>query len=99
MYASTGRKASMLAASERSRGFLEACEGARTPALMTLVAAPLTPREREIATLAGGGMTSLEIARRLVISARTVETHLQHAYAKLGVASRADLATVLSLPR
>ncbi|TMK47285.1 MAG: helix-turn-helix transcriptional regulator, partial [Actinobacteria bacterium] len=44
-------------------------------------------------------MTSLEIARRLVISARTVETHLQRAYAKLGVASRADLAAVLSLPR
>jgi DNA-binding CsgD family transcriptional regulator len=59
------------------------------------VAAPLTPREREIATLAAGGMTSLEIARRLVISARTVETHLQRAYAKLGVASRADLASVL----
>jgi len=44
-------------------------------------------------------MTSLEIARRLVISARTVETHLQRAYAKLGVASRSDLATVLGLPR
>jgi len=99
VHASHGKKASMLAASARGRRFLEACERARTPALLTLVAAPLTPREREIATLAGGGMTSLEIARRLVISARTVETHLQRAYAKLGVASRSDLATVLSLPR
>ena len=98
-HASHGKKASMLAASARGRRFLEVCEGARTPALLTLVAAPLTPREREIATLAGGGMTSLEIARRLVISARTVETHLQRAYAKLGVASRSDLATVLGLPR
>jgi DNA-binding CsgD family transcriptional regulator len=95
VHAANGKKASMLAASARGRRFLEACERARTPALTTLVAAPLTPREREIATLAAGGMTSLEIARRLVISARTVETHLQRAYAKLGVASRADLASVL----
>jgi DNA-binding CsgD family transcriptional regulator len=56
---------------------LETCERARTPSLAALVAAPLTPREREVATLAGGGMSNLEIAQRLVISARTVETHLQ----------------------
>jgi ATP/maltotriose-dependent transcriptional regulator MalT len=99
VHASVGKKASMLAASARGRRFLDACERACTPALLTLVAAPLTAREREIGTLAAGGMTSLEIARRLVISARTVETHLQRAYAKLGVASRSDLATVLSLPR
>jgi DNA-binding CsgD family transcriptional regulator len=99
VHASVGKKASMLAASARGRRFLEACERAHTPALLTLVAAPLTPREREIAALAGRGITSFEIARRLVISARTVETHLQRVYAKLGVASRADLATVLSLPR
>jgi DNA-binding CsgD family transcriptional regulator len=99
VHSSKGKKSSMLAASARGRRFLDACEHAHTPALLTLVAAPLTPREREIATLAGGGITSFEIARRLVISARTVETHLQRVYAKLGVASRSDLATVLNLPR
>ena len=87
----------LTAASARAHRFFEACEGARTPALSSPVAVPLTPREREVATLAGGGFTSVEIARRLVLSVRTVETHLQRAYAKLGVGSRAELASVLGL--
>ncbi len=59
-------------------------------------AAELTPREREIALLAGGGASSREIAGRLVISVRTVDNHLHSAYRKLGVTHRQDLARVLS---
>lgn len=69
------------------------CEGACTPALgLADEAAPLTPREQEVAALASAGLTSPEIAARLVLSERTVENHLQRVYDKLGVASRGDLA-------
>ena len=57
--------------------------------------AALTWREREVATLAGHGLSNAEIARRLVISVRTVESHLYSAYGKLGVAGRAQLPAVL----
>ena len=42
--------------------------------------------------LAADGMTSKDIAERLLLSVRTVDNHLQHVYAKLGVSSRAGLA-------
>jgi DNA-binding CsgD family transcriptional regulator len=54
--------------------------------------AALTEREREIVRLAVDGQTALEIAKRLHISDRTVETHLANAYVKLGVQSRLELA-------
>jgi DNA-binding CsgD family transcriptional regulator len=51
----------------------------------------LTAREREVALLAATGLTTPEIAARLFIGDRTVETHLGRAYAKLGVTSRREL--------
>jgi DNA-binding CsgD family transcriptional regulator len=45
--------------------------------------------------LAAEGMTSKDIAERLYLSVRTVNNHLQHAYAKLGVSSRVGLARAL----
>jgi DNA-binding CsgD family transcriptional regulator len=62
----------------------------------TRVATQLTPREREIALLAATGQSSRQIARRLVVSVRTVDSHLQHAYRKLGVTRRQDLSRVLT---
>ena len=53
---------------------------------------PLTGREQHVARLAADGLTSQEIAARLVLSVRTVDNHLQRAYAKLGVTSRGELA-------
>ena len=50
---------------------------------------PLTAREREILELLAAGLTNREIAQRLVLSARTVETHVARITAKLGVNSRA----------
>ncbi len=55
----------------------------------------LTRREREIAVLAASGLSSRQIAERLVVSVRTVDNHLQRAYRKLGVTRRQDLAQVL----
>jgi predicted ATPase/DNA-binding CsgD family transcriptional regulator len=52
----------------------------------------LTPREREIAGLLAEGLTNKEIATRLVISQRTVESHVDHVLAKLGMTSRAQVA-------
>jgi len=52
----------------------------------------LSRREREVAVLAARGETAGDIARRLHVSERTVESHLVNVYAKLGVASKAELA-------
>ena len=51
--------------------------------------AGLTPRELEVLLLLASGRSSKEIARQLVISPRTVSTHVQHILAKLDVNSRA----------
>jgi DNA-binding NarL/FixJ family response regulator len=95
-YRAEGRNASMRASSASARRLLEGCEGARTPALSGLAPDPLTAREREVAMLAAKGLTSAEIAQCLVLSKRTVENHVQQAYAKLGVGSRAELRSVLT---
>jgi DNA-binding NarL/FixJ family response regulator len=71
------------------------CEGARTPLTAAEATAPLTARQRDIAALAAAGMASKDIAARLLLSVRTVENHLQNAYARLGVTTRAELADVL----
>ena len=54
------------------------------------VEASLSPREREILELLAEGQTQKEIAVSLVISPKTVGTHIQHVLAKLGVHSRAQ---------
>jgi non-specific serine/threonine protein kinase len=51
--------------------------------------AGLTSREVEVLGLVASGMTSAQIAKELVLSPRTVETHLTSIYHKLGVTSRA----------
>jgi DNA-binding CsgD family transcriptional regulator len=56
----------------------------------------LTAREREIAALLGRGMSNRAIAEDLVLSVRTVETHVYRLMAKLNVAKRGDLASRLS---
>ncbi|MGN6693123.1 MAG: AAA family ATPase, partial [Aquihabitans sp.] len=84
------------ALANRSKQLMERCPGVRTPALAPAdVAVPLSAREREIASLAGSGLTSQEIADRLFLSIRTVDNHLQKAYAKLGVNRREHLAEAL----
>ncbi|MGH9069063.1 MAG: AAA family ATPase [Acidimicrobiales bacterium] len=55
----------------------------------------LTPAERVVAALAGKRLTNPEIAERLTVSRKTVEFHLSHVYAKLGVAGRLELARLV----
>ncbi len=56
-----------------------------------LAPSPLTQRETEVTQLAGRGLSDREIAEELVLSIRTVQSHLASAYRKLGIASRSEL--------
>ncbi|MGQ0803139.1 MAG: ATP-binding protein [Actinomycetota bacterium] len=98
IHEATGMRRKASASTQRATSLTARCEGARTPVLgATAEPAALTRREREVATLAARGMSSRDIATTLVVSTRTVENHLQRAYEKLGVSSRADLADVLGV--
>jgi DNA-binding CsgD family transcriptional regulator len=93
----TGGERLAMAARRRATQALRLCEGARTP----LLAAgddglDLSRREREIAELTVAGLRRRDIAEKLVISPRTVDSHLQRIYRKLGVNDRDGLATVLT---
>ena len=52
----------------------------------------LSPQEKAVARLAQAGRTNREISRELYLSVNTVETHLAHAYRKLGIRRRGELA-------
>lgn len=60
-------------------------------------ALPLSPRQLEVARLVATGMTNTEIAAELGLSPRTVTSHLDHIYARLGIGSRAALTRALAL--
>lgn len=96
----SGRLRQTAAARSRADRLAGLCEGARTPLLSGVSGAVssatrLSRREYEIAVLAAGGASSRAIADSLVLSPRTVENHLNRAYAKLGIAGRGDLSAVL----
>jgi len=61
------------------------------------VLAGLTVSERRIARLAAAGLTNRQIADQLVVTVKAVEWHLSHVYRKLGIRSRAGLASSLGL--
>lgn len=52
----------------------------------------LSPRERQVTELVAAGLANREIARRLFVSQRTVESHLAHIFTKLCLGSRTQLA-------
>jgi non-specific serine/threonine protein kinase len=60
---------------------------------------PLTRREHEITHLIATGLTNRQIAERLVIAQRTVDTHVAHILAKLGCSNRAQVAALTSAHR
>jgi DNA-binding CsgD family transcriptional regulator len=52
----------------------------------------LTPQELTVARLVATGLTNREVAQRLFLSPKTIETHLAHVFRKTGVRTRAELA-------
>jgi DNA-binding NarL/FixJ family response regulator len=68
-------------------------------ALPELELPTLSARELQIAELVAGGVSRDEVAERLVVSRRTVDSHLQRIYAKLGASGRADLREWLDRSR
>ena len=52
----------------------------------------LTDTERAVSVLVAEGLTNNAVARRLYISPHTVNTHLRHVFAKLGLSNRVELA-------
>ena len=58
----------------------------------------LTAAEHRVANLVAEGRTNREVAAELYLGERTVETHLSHVYAKLGVRSRTELARAYKRP-
>jgi DNA-binding CsgD family transcriptional regulator len=78
----------------RARSELEAT-GARLQRERLSGPEALTPRELQLCRLAAEGRSNVEIAERLFIARRTVETHLTSAYTKLGIASRDELRAAL----
>jgi DNA-binding CsgD family transcriptional regulator len=91
-----GEPRQAVAAERRADKLGDRAEGPVTPALLTReTRVRLTPAEQEAAVMAAAGASNKEIADRLFISVRTVESRLQHVYEKLGVSSRKDLAKAL----
>ncbi len=70
--------------------------GARPRRLAFTGAEALTASERRAATLAAAGHTNREIAQELYLSIKTVESHLGRGFRKLGISSRAELASALA---
>ena len=100
-HSAAGRHRSQAASLAHAQQLAGRCEGPATPLLARLdhqpVVTALTDREREVTGLAARGQTSREIARTLTISVRTVDSHLNHAYTKLGISERGELATALGV--
>lgn len=61
--------------------------------------APLSPAERVVAELVADGQSNREIGESLYVSRRTVETHIAHAFQKLAVRSRTQLAAIVLTER
>ncbi|MBL8929550.1 MAG: DUF2791 family P-loop domain-containing protein [Kineosporiaceae bacterium] len=78
---------------ERTRGELRVAGSARAP--LPTQAPGLTPQEATIAAAVSRGRSTREVAELLVLSPRTVETHLSNIYRKLGLTGRAGLASAL----
>ena len=88
-------RGSALGCSTRADALAKRC-GASTPALrQASETLPLTPREREVVTLIGQGMSNRAVAERLTLSYRTVENHLHNAMTKTGTTNREELAALL----
>jgi ATP/maltotriose-dependent transcriptional regulator MalT len=89
-FVAAGRQDSARRAAARAREVHVSDQGARLPPIdgLDATAIDLTPREAQLIDLARQGLSNAEIADRLVISTRTVETHLYRGMQKLGINDR-----------
>lgn len=95
IFGSENLRGARLTAATRAAELTGGC-GAVTPATWEVATPlPLTNREREIAALVREGLSNRQIAETLTMSVRTVEGHIYRACAKLGIANRSELATVI----
>ncbi len=85
--AHTARRLGMAPALAEATALLDDLVGVRADG-----PAALTPREREIAALVADGLANKAIADRLVLSERTVETHVRNLLTKLGLRNRTQVA-------
>ena len=82
----------------RARPYVERCEqelaacGLAPAKRSVFDPSRLTAQELAVARLVAVGMSNRQVAAELFISIKTVQFHLTHIYAKLGVSSRAELA-------
>ena len=92
----SGDQRAAAALGQKMAQMIERTGGARTPSLLRGTGVdPLTSREREVALLAADGLATKEIATRLYLSKRTIDTHLDRIYRKLGVSGRDELPEAL----
>lgn len=66
------------------------------PSAPSQVDARLSAREQEVARCVAAGLTNAEIAAQLGVTRRTVATHLERIYERLGIHSRAELAHLVA---
>jgi DNA-binding CsgD family transcriptional regulator len=91
-----GRNRDGAAAERHAARLLARCEGTATPAVRLITArVRLTPGELDTAVQAAAGRSNKQIASDMHLSIRTVESHLQRVYEKLGVSGRHELADAL----
>jgi DNA-binding NarL/FixJ family response regulator len=92
-YAAGGRKDAARRAATRCQELCPENEGGMPPGIEGLEPGTmaLTARERQLVDLAARGLSNAEIAELLVLSVRTVESHLYRGMGKLGVANRQNL--------
>jgi DNA-binding NarL/FixJ family response regulator len=92
-FLSEGRQDSARRAATRARQLHVHDQGGELPPIdgLDATAIDLTRRETQLVELAREGLSNTEIADRLVLSVRTVETHLYRGMQKLGVGNRRDL--------
>jgi DNA-binding NarL/FixJ family response regulator len=74
----------------RARRLISRARGGRAPRSRSAGNGSLTQRELQVLTLLAAGLGSKEIARDLVISTKTVASHVQRILAKLGAHTRAE---------
>jgi DNA-binding CsgD family transcriptional regulator len=92
--AELARRCGATALVERGQAELIAA-GARPRRVALSGVEALTPSERRVAGLAADGLSTPEIAQQLFVTVNTIESHLRHAYAKLGIHSRDELGPAM----